>query len=758
MTSIQIDRTDGLSSSVAVKGPCRVATTANIALYGEQTIDGVAVVTGDRVLVKNQTAGYENGIYVADTGQWRRSRDFNKTKDVVNGTQVLVLNADVDEFVVYCVSSSDPVVIGTSVIQFQPIHLTDSAAAEAAKAAAQAAQALAEAAAAEAEAAAATILPGTIPVANRAAMAALDTSVWTSAALKESGREGVWRWVLGDFTTLTGIDTSQGVYCASSTVPVATGCWVRNTDGEVWANWFGLAPGNAGAVNNTAFLAACNFAKQTWGKLHVRDGSFTFSGTLNVAVNGNGYALHIEGQGNGKTRFLFPLGDGLYITRSNGNWWYFGDATKPTNTATVAGIDFIATGGTNGAANGAALTFYGNDVVGRPTATFRVHDCMFASDSPNYCWAVGIQTLSASNVEINYCQWYGALSSPTIGKFIWFRAIASGQDASPYHVTNCYAYYFQIAVQGESFIEGIHISDCDFVSGSYGVFYECNSSDESQLVMHGCHVNTTNNAIYLKRVDDSQITGNLLWTSGAGNAVVNCIDAHSQTIIGNEITATDSNVGVGTGISITAVTYNAATNILRASVIDANVIQYCATGIVLAAQIRNYKVGSANRFAGCAIDVQDQANLNFVGDSVFKNTTAAATAANTTATNLMSVTLPSEYLHVGKRIKVKAYGRTAANTNGKTVLLTGATISMGGFTTTTSGASWELEATIDIISSTSQKATLKGIVGATAVTSAVTLPSNNLASGLAVAVQATNSVAAANDIICESMSVEIVDR
>lgn len=55
MTSIQIDRTDGLSSSVAIKGPCRVATTANVTLSGEQTIDGVAVVTDDRVLVKDQT-------------------------------------------------------------------------------------------------------------------------------------------------------------------------------------------------------------------------------------------------------------------------------------------------------------------------------------------------------------------------------------------------------------------------------------------------------------------------------------------------------------------------------------------------------------------------------------------------------------------------------------------------------------------------------------------------------------------------------
>jgi len=46
-----------------VKIPCIVATTANITLSGEQTIDGVLTST-NRVLVKDQTAGAENGIYV----------------------------------------------------------------------------------------------------------------------------------------------------------------------------------------------------------------------------------------------------------------------------------------------------------------------------------------------------------------------------------------------------------------------------------------------------------------------------------------------------------------------------------------------------------------------------------------------------------------------------------------------------------------------------------------------------------------------
>jgi len=51
------------------------ATTGNITLSGTQTIDGVAVAAGDRVLVKNQTDKTKNGIYIVSTGAWQRAPD-----------------------------------------------------------------------------------------------------------------------------------------------------------------------------------------------------------------------------------------------------------------------------------------------------------------------------------------------------------------------------------------------------------------------------------------------------------------------------------------------------------------------------------------------------------------------------------------------------------------------------------------------------------------------------------------------------------
>jgi hypothetical protein len=62
----------------------RVATTANITLSGAQTIDGVAVVAGDYVLVKNQTNATTNGFYLAAAGAWTEQKYNTVTQAFVS--------------------------------------------------------------------------------------------------------------------------------------------------------------------------------------------------------------------------------------------------------------------------------------------------------------------------------------------------------------------------------------------------------------------------------------------------------------------------------------------------------------------------------------------------------------------------------------------------------------------------------------------------------------------------------------------------
>lgn len=119
MTSTSTDRRFGVTSSAAIKVPCKAATTANITLSGEQTIDGVSCVTDDRVLVKDQTDSVDNGIWVVGTSTWQRSKDFDGSYDIVKGTIVHVHSGTTNANTFWKISTADPITIGTTSISFQ---------------------------------------------------------------------------------------------------------------------------------------------------------------------------------------------------------------------------------------------------------------------------------------------------------------------------------------------------------------------------------------------------------------------------------------------------------------------------------------------------------------------------------------------------------------------------------------------------------------------------------------------------------------
>lgn len=117
MTSTSVDRLNGARSSLAFKAPCKSASIANLVLSGEQTVDGVALVTGDRCLVKTQTSSVNNGIYVVDTGTWTRAPDADGNSDWTKGTVVICTNgATTSGF--WQQSTAAPITIGTTAVVF----------------------------------------------------------------------------------------------------------------------------------------------------------------------------------------------------------------------------------------------------------------------------------------------------------------------------------------------------------------------------------------------------------------------------------------------------------------------------------------------------------------------------------------------------------------------------------------------------------------------------------------------------------------
>ncbi len=83
--AVNVGQLNAAVEGISWKTSARVATTANINLTSPgATIDGVTMATGDRILVKNQTAQAENGIYVwnGTSTPATRALDANSAKEL----------------------------------------------------------------------------------------------------------------------------------------------------------------------------------------------------------------------------------------------------------------------------------------------------------------------------------------------------------------------------------------------------------------------------------------------------------------------------------------------------------------------------------------------------------------------------------------------------------------------------------------------------------------------------------------------------
>lgn len=113
---------DAARQGLDVKKSVRAATTAEIDLSTDledgDTLDTtVTLVTGDRVLVKNQSTASQNGIYVVqETGAPVRASDANGTADtgeVSGGTFTFVEEGSVNADSGWVVSTNGPITVGT---------------------------------------------------------------------------------------------------------------------------------------------------------------------------------------------------------------------------------------------------------------------------------------------------------------------------------------------------------------------------------------------------------------------------------------------------------------------------------------------------------------------------------------------------------------------------------------------------------------------------------------------------------------------
>jgi len=107
---------DTVAQGLNPKAACKAGTLTNITLSGLQTIDGYSVLAGNRVLVKNQTATADNGIYVASASAWIRATDMDVWAEVP-GAYTVVLNGS-QANTAWVSTSADTGTIGVTPITF----------------------------------------------------------------------------------------------------------------------------------------------------------------------------------------------------------------------------------------------------------------------------------------------------------------------------------------------------------------------------------------------------------------------------------------------------------------------------------------------------------------------------------------------------------------------------------------------------------------------------------------------------------------
>lgn len=124
--SATVGQLNALRNGTDWKQSVRAATTANGALAtafeNGDSIDGVTLATGDRILLKNQSTGSENGVYTVNaSGAPTRATDADASAEVTAGLAVFVSEGSTNGNTKYVLTTDDPIVLGTTALTFAQI-------------------------------------------------------------------------------------------------------------------------------------------------------------------------------------------------------------------------------------------------------------------------------------------------------------------------------------------------------------------------------------------------------------------------------------------------------------------------------------------------------------------------------------------------------------------------------------------------------------------------------------------------------------
>jgi hypothetical protein len=493
-------------------------------------------------------------------------------------------------------------------------------------------------------------------VANRAALAALDTTKDSVAILKEAGREGVFVWNGSNLSALVTIDTQQGIYVAPASAPTgASGAWVRVHQASTYtASWFGVA--GDGTNQTTALQALIDFIPALATALSLGNGGTVYiSGNVVFTTLDMSDSVDIHFVGTG----------GLNAGAGSACIWRSSSAAsividcRSSMGATWENIDFIFS------ANAGNAFDFARNAGGLNTDSVFMHFVRCSFFATGTASSMHLLSLDgATRGLFEHCNFAG--QSP----LVWGRNTAGG---------------------GNGFSNVMNFISCNFQPSSAGNTYPVYNPGEAWAFVN-CTFEGNNNAGYQAAISCTEDALNL--------SLINCWSGDA-TVTGGQLIVFQGKGLVVTGCVLQGASNsgNEGINIANNAdgiVIEGNYFNSIGNCIVLGTGVTNVQVsgnakGSVGAFtagsapaSGRVMDGPTQRLYGNAGRGAPVTKTANFTVADTEnwlinnkSGSSCTVTLPAAASYLGREIMFQSY---QAQT---TISASANVVQKGGATTTT---------------------------------------------------------------------------
>ncbi len=117
---------DTFAAGLSVRQSVTVATTGPLTLASNfengDTVDGVTLASGDRVLIKDQSTGSQNGIYTVNvSGAPTRATDYDDNAEVATGTFTSVVSGTANANTQWVLVTPVPITVGSTALSFSKL-------------------------------------------------------------------------------------------------------------------------------------------------------------------------------------------------------------------------------------------------------------------------------------------------------------------------------------------------------------------------------------------------------------------------------------------------------------------------------------------------------------------------------------------------------------------------------------------------------------------------------------------------------------